>query len=289
MSVAEQGGFGYAAWRPNRRTQGRLDAVLDVLATYADQLPLTLRQIFYVLVARLVIEKTKAEYEKLGYTLRRARRGRIIPFEHIHDSGTVLPDSLTGFDDAGDLAWALRWQVEDFELDRMLGQARRLVLWCEAAGMLTQLRRVAEPYGVPVITGGGFDSLTDKWQFAQLVRKARHNVRVLHIGDLDRHGESIFDVLAQDVQAFDGYKHVDFVRLAVTEQQVEGLGLVSSVENELVVQAEAIPPDELARIVDDAIRAELDLDLMAEVERRSAAIRAEYERKLRTAGMWGAP
>jgi hypothetical protein len=260
-----------------------------VLATYHDQLPLTVRQIFYILVAQLVIEKTKGEYGQLAYLLRRARRARVIPFEHIHDQGTTLPTSLVGYDDADDLAWEIQWQVEDFHLDRMLEQERILVLWCEAAGMLAQLRRVAEPYGVHVIAGGGFDSLSDKWQFAQLVRKTRRPVRVLHIGDLDFHGEAIFDVLAQDVQAFDGYKNVDFVRLAVTEQQVAELGLVSSFEDELVVQAEAIPPDVLARIVNEAIRERLDLELMAEVAARSAKIRADYETKLRDAGLWGAP
>ena len=289
MSVAEQGGFGYSDWCPNRRSRSRLDAVLEVLATYHDQLPLTLRQVFYILVARLVIEKTKAEYQKLGYTLRRARRARLVPFEHIHDAGTTLPQSLVGYDDAADLAWLLQWEVENFHLDRMLGQERLLVLWCEAAGMLAQLRRVAAPYGVHAIAGGGFDSLSDKWQFVQLVRQARRPVRVLHIGDLDRHGESIFDVLAKDVQAFDGYRNVDFVRLAVTEQQVEELGLVSSFEDELVVQAEAIPPDVLARIVDDAIRERLDLELMGEVAERSAQIRAEFEAKLRATDLWRAP
>jgi hypothetical protein len=240
------GDRGYIAWRPCQRTRAKLDAVQEVLATYHDQLPLTLRQLYYVLVAKLVIEKTKREYCNLGYLVSKARRARVIPFESIHDQGSTLPSSLLGDADESWLAWSIRYEVENFELDRQLGQANRLVLWCEAAGMLDQLRRVAEPYGVHVVAGGGFDSVTDKWRFAQLVRKARGKVRVPHIGDLDRHGESIFDVLAEDVQAFDGYRGVDFVRLAVTEQQVEELGLVSSFEDELVVQAEAIPPDVLA-------------------------------------------
>jgi hypothetical protein len=280
------GDRGYVEWRPTDRIRAKLDAVLDVLATYHDQLPLTLRQLYYVLVARLVIGKTKAEYRALGYLLSKARRARIIPFENIHDQGSTLPSSLLGFADESWLAWSIRYEVENFELDRQLDQERRLVLWCEAAGMLDQLRRVGEPYGVHVVAGGGFNSVTDKWRFGELVRKACGPVQVLHIGDLDRHGESIFDVLAEDVQAFDGYRNVDFVRLGVTEQQVEQLGLVSSFEDELVVQAEAIPPDVLARIVDDAIRDRLDLGLMAEVAERSVTIRGGFEAKLRAAGLW---
>ena len=45
----------------------------------------------------------------------------------------------------------------------------------------------------------------------------------------------------------------------------------------------------LAQIVDAAIRERLDLDLIAGTKQRSAAIRADYEAKLRAAGLWGAP
>jgi hypothetical protein len=257
-----------------------------VLATYHDHLPMTVRQVFYVLVARLVIQKTQAEYRNLAYLLRKARRARLVPFEWIHDQGSVLPHSLTGWSDPGDLARLIRHVVENFDLDPQLDQARRLVVWCEAAGMLAQLERVAGPQGVHVVTGGGFDSLSDKWRFSRLVRSSREQFEVLHIGDLDRHGESIFDVLAEDVQAFDDYRNVSFTRLAVTEQQAHALGLESSVEDELIVQAEAIPPDVLAGIVDSAIRERLDLDLMAEVAERSARIRADSDASLRGAGLW---
>ena len=43
---------GFIDWRPQKRTRVLLDAVLEVLAEYAEQLPLTIRQIFYRLVGR---------------------------------------------------------------------------------------------------------------------------------------------------------------------------------------------------------------------------------------------
>jgi hypothetical protein len=107
---------GYIDWCPRRQTREKLDAVTAVLATYHDYLPMTVRQIFYVLVARLVIEKTALEYRNLAYVLRKARRARIIPFEHIHDQGSTLPSALFGFDDEDDLAWLIRNQVQNFDL-----------------------------------------------------------------------------------------------------------------------------------------------------------------------------
>jgi hypothetical protein len=279
----------YITWRPTKRIAAKLKPVQGVLATYHDHLPMTVRQIFYVMVARLVIEKSLSEYRNLAYLLRKARRARLLPFEAIHDQGSVLPHSLNGWDGAGDLSRLIRHIVQNFDLDLQLGHDRRLVVWCEAAGMLAQWERAADPYGGHVVSSGGFDSLSDKWRFAQLVRDANARFEVLHIGDLDRHGESIFDVLAEDVKAFNGYRRVTFTRLAVTEAQVHELGLESAVENELIVQAEAIPPDVLAQLVDEAIRERINLDLMAEVERRSATICADCEAALRAAELWAAP
>lgn len=277
---------GYIKWSPTERVRAKLDAVQDVLATYHDHLPMTVRQIFYVLVARRVIEKTQLEYRNLARVLRKARRTRMIPFEAIHDQGSTLPYSLVGYLAERDLARMIRDVVRTFDLDPMLGQGVRLVVWCEAAGMLAQLERVAGPYGVRVISGGGYDSVSDKWKFPQGVRRTGAEFEVLHIGDLDRHGEDIFAVLAEDVRAFDGERRIGFTRLAVTEAQIEALDLESSVEDELVVQAEAIPPDVLAGIVEAAITERLDLDLVDEVAERSAKIRESYEAALRAAKLW---
>jgi hypothetical protein len=76
------------------------------------------------------------------------------------------------------------------------------------------------------------------------------------------------------------------VRLAVTPEQVDELGLESSLEDELVVQAEAIPPDVLAQILDTAIRERLDLDQMARVAEQSATIRADFEVRVKSARLW---
>ena len=97
-------------------------------------------------------------------------------------------------------------------------------------------------------------------------------------------------MLAEDVAAFDEYQdNVTFTRVAVTSAQVALHNLPTDPDHPDIVQAEALPPDVLADIVDAAIRERLDLNLIAETARRSAEIRAESEAKLRAAGLWGAP
>jgi hypothetical protein len=204
----------------------------------------------------------------------------------------MLPPALTGWAAASDLPWLLSATVRDFDLDRQTGQRRRLLPWCEAAGMVRQLRRVADPFGIAVIASGGFDSVTDKHGIARLIADAGAPFEVLHVGDLDKAGEDIFAVLEQDAGAFCEALGADatFTRLALTEAQVELYGLPAAppemTGGRLVVQAEALPPDALAGIVDVAIRERLDMDLVAEAEREGAAIRADAEARLRAAGLW---
>jgi hypothetical protein len=178
-----------ASWRPQEKTRQLLEEVGQVFATYARQRPLTIRQVYYVLVGR-GHEKTDAAYQRLGHHLGMARRAGLIPFDYVRDDGADIP-ALSGYYE-GDLVPILRWHIEQFEVDPQHGQPRRIVLWCEAAGMRPQLERVAALFGVPVIAGGGFDSLTAKHDVARQMADSGQEFEVLHIGDLDDHGEDIF-------------------------------------------------------------------------------------------------
>jgi hypothetical protein len=133
--------------------------------------------------------------------------------------------------------------------------------------MVPQLERVASDYSVPVYSSGGFDSVTAKHGVAEEF-SAMRSATVLHVGDLDPSGVHMFGSLDEDVRAFLSSMggDVDFVRLAVTAEQVDRLGLPMSPPKKTdrrsfegdTVQAEAIPPDELARIVRSAIVDRLD-------------------------------
>ena len=113
--------------------------------------------------------------------------------------------------------------AEEFTLDRSVGQPTRLVVICEAAGMAPQLARVADPFGMTVMSGGGFDSLTDKHKFAASLADHDRPTQVLHIGDHDPSGVSMFLAFLEDVEAFarDLGGDVTFTRLAVTPSQIE--------------------------------------------------------------------
>ena len=72
---------------------------------------------------------------------------------------------------------------------------------CEAAGMAAQLFQVTEKYSVAVLSGGGFDSTSDKHRLENWAYEDPP-VCVLRVGDYDASGASMHTVLLEDVGAF---------------------------------------------------------------------------------------
>ena len=280
---------GFAAWNPRPDTLALVGQVQAVLDEYREHLPLTVRQVFYRLVGTVGFDKTENAYARLCETVNRARRARLLSFEAFRDDGGNRHEALA-YDNPADFLRGLRWQAEGFRLDRQAGQPRRLWLLCEAAGMAPMLARAANPYGVPVLSSGGFDSLTAKHELARELTdgiRAGAVAEVLHIGDLDPSGVHLFSSLAEDVsamvRALGGGCMVDFTRLAVTPAQADAMALPTAPPKPTdrrafageTVQAEAIPPDVLSALVRDAIEARQDADTLAEVLDREAVARAD--------------
>ncbi|MDO5643880.1 MAG: hypothetical protein Q4G26_16020 [Paracoccus sp. (in: a-proteobacteria)] len=265
---------GFAPWNPQQKTLVLLDQVKEVLDEYRDHLPLTIRQIFYRMVGRHGYDKTENAYARLCETLNRARRAQLIDFWAIRDDGVTnyKPNIWTGVDQ---VIRTVKTMADRYTLDRQAGQDVRLFVLCEAGGMAPMLARVANERGVPVMSSGGFDSLTAKHKFAQEL--SQHDAtEILHIGDHDPSGVHLFTALMEDIQAM--CIELDappptFTRLAVTPEQIEELGLPTappkatdrrSFEGE-TVQAEAIPPDVLTDILRRAIDWRQDPTIYMEV------------------------
>jgi hypothetical protein len=285
---------GYADWRPQAKTRVLLEQVTAVLIEYADYLPLTVRQVFYRLVGGHGYDKTEQAYERLCNHLVRARRAELIPFHHLRDDGVVVMAErwFAGPEDFWD---RIGRQLKTYKRDKQAGQAVYVELWCEAAGMMPQLQAVAGRYSVPVYSCGGFSSLSAVRNIVDRVAARAVPTVLLHVGDLDPSGESIFDSMTEDAAAFlredmlPGLHHLIPERVALTRAQVEDHRLPTAPAKASdsrsrrwtggTCQVEALPPDVLAQIVREAIEGWLDLALVREHEA------AERRERIELAGM----
>lgn len=273
---------GFIEWNPQAKTRALIEQVQAVLEEYRNHLPLTLRQVFYRLVGAHGYAKTEKAYDRLCENMNLARRARVIPFSAIRDDG-FHGARWQGWQSLEGAQRSLIATAEGYRIDRQRGQPVQLAVWCEAAGMAPQLERVCGPYSVPVYSSGGFDSVTVKHDMAQSFSRIGR-ARILHIGDHDPSGVHIFGSLDEDVRAFIGEfgGDAEFIRLAVIPDHIARYGLPTAPPKETdrrnftgeTVQAEALPPDVLASILQDAIGANLDMDVFRQAVETEAAERA---------------
>jgi hypothetical protein len=209
---------------------------------------------------------TATAYDRLGETLNKARRARLIDMAAIRDDGFTVSGG-PGWDNVEQFLESLARQARYLELDRQRGQRRRLAIWCEASGMVPQLARIADPFGIAVYSSGGFDSLTDKHRIGREWSEER--MTVLHLGDHDPSGVHCFSALDEDVVAFAEHYggDIEFVRLAVTPEQAHRFNLPSAppkatdrrrFDGNETWQIEALDPADLAEILRTAIEDRID-------------------------------
>lgn len=288
---------GYAGWRPREETRIVLAQVDEVLREYRAHLPLTVRQIFYRLVGAFGYPKTEQAYERLGNYLVRARRARLIPFDYIRDDSASVMDHMH-FDDEEDFYRYVNRLGRDFTKNKMAGQAHALRLHCEAEGMMPQMHSALEDFSVPVYSCSGFDSLTSRRQLARWFHDSYvywGKVPVmLHLGDYDPDGESIFESLVEDVWAFLSRdapglvrrheREELFVRVALVEEQIGMFDLPTAPPKRSssrtknwtggdTCQLEALPPDELRTIVVGTVLTFIDQAVLEEDQNQEVTAR----------------
>ena len=295
---------GYADWRPQDKTLALVGNVRDILEEYRAHLPLTIRQVFYRLVGVYGYPKDENAYERLCNALNRARRAGYVRFEHLRDDGisVMQPNHYAGVED---FYGYLNQLGATYELDKLADQRVDIRVLCEAAGMMPQLNRVCRRYSVPVYSCSGFDSLTAKYELAKGCAQAYdwqgRSTVILHLGDLDPSGVSIYDSMRDDVLAFvagdvpgvDADEVAIFDRVALTRRHVEYYDLTTYAPKPTdlrsrrwtgrTCQLEALPPDTLARLVTSAIEVNLDPGLLARAREAEAQERRQIARALPSA------
>lgn len=199
-----------------------------------------------------------------------------------------------GYTSAASFVRTLKYSAQHYERDVQFGQEVYVELWCEAEGMMPQLESATREFCIPVYSAGGFLSVTATYEIAQRALDRKVPTVLLHIGDYDPSGESIFVALAEDVRAFiDDREGVPPIthRVALTESQVEAYGLPTAPPKKSdsrsanwagyeTCQCESLPPDVLASLAYEAVAEVIDLDLVDEIRSEADAERAELVRKI---------
>ena len=239
-----------------QKTLDLFDQVNAILAQYDG--PVTLRQVFYRLVALQVLENDKRAYTLLSKHLTNARRAGLVDADRIvdHIRNTIR---VPTWEDLEDFLQAVR---VSYRREKWTSQPYCIEVWCEKDAIAGVLQPITDEYEVTLYPCRGYNSYSALKEAAgRLAERAGGNV-ILYLGDFDPSGQDmprdIRDRLRGDF-GVDPYLRV----IALTLEQIAEHDLPPAMakrtdtraakfierHGDIAVELDALPPDVLQAVV----------------------------------------
>ena len=191
----------------------------------ADDMNLTLRQLYYQFVALGFLPNKQPEYGRLGSIISRARLAGLIDWDAIIDL-TRNKKSLQSWTDPGQIIRAASYS---FKLDHWRGQTYYVEVWIEKEALVGVIDSICKKLDVGYFACKGFVSQSEMWSASQRLIDEYHNGRdpvIIHLGDHDPSGiDMTRDIEDRLSLFFDGDEcpAPKVVRIALNMNQIEEL------------------------------------------------------------------
>lgn len=252
--------------RRNRRSSAQMVAIEKaMLEILGEHKPQTVRQVFYQLVSRGVVDKTEREYKgTVIRVLSRMRRAGRLPFDWIADNTRWQrkPDSYSSLGDA------LEDMQRFYRRDVWREQADYVEVWCEKDALAGVIYDETAQWDVPLMVSRGYSSLSLLHGAAQTAAAKAKPCHIYYLGDYDPSGLDIARCIERDLRGFAKNAEICFHRVAVTPEQIQELHLPTRPTKKTdtrakgfqgqSVELDAIPSDTLRGIVRRCILGHID-------------------------------
>lgn len=158
----------------------------EILADMESQgFSITLRQLYYQLVSRAVIENNERSYDNIGAMVSDARLAGLIDWDSIVDRTRSLK-GLPHWNEPGDI---IKGAAKQFNYDQWEGQPTRVEVWVEKDALADVIGQACNKLDVPFFSCRGYTSQSEMWGAAQrLMQYSASDVVILHFGDHDPSG-----------------------------------------------------------------------------------------------------
>ena len=178
----------FITWKPSASSLWILEKVNEVLAAYEAQgYKLTLRQLYYQLVARDFIPNNVHSYTNLGNIVSQGRLAGLIDWGMIEDRVRV-PAINTHWRSP---AHILEAAAESYYRDHWEGQDCHVEVWCEKDAVSNIIEPVARRYDVIFMANRGYSSQSAMYEAYQRMfdyADAGRELWVIYLGDHDPSG-----------------------------------------------------------------------------------------------------
>ena len=208
-----------------RRTAAEVQVIREaIMSVLGVGHPMTLRQVFYKLVSRRVIEKTEAEYDStVGRLVKEMRLGGQLPWHWVTDNTRGQRKVRTQRSVEGALQDTARFYRRDIWDD----QPEYVEIWSEKDAISGVLWPAVAEWHVPLMITRGYPSLSFMNETAVTLRDVKRPVHIAYLGDWDPSGLDIQRNVEQRLREFAPEVDLDFRRLAVTQDQIREYALLT--------------------------------------------------------------
>jgi hypothetical protein len=210
--------------RLSKASKTYLDKVNEIIDDF-DKMghKLTLRQLYYQLVGKAIIENETSSYRKLSTLLTDGRMSGFVDWDIFEDRlrKPQIPYCSSG------IAEALEMTANIYKIDRMEGQQNYIEVWVEKDALSGILSKITREYHINLMVNRGFSSSTAMHEaytrFAAQIEEGQKCV-ILYIGDHDPSGICMHEDIENRLKTF-GLNNIEVKRIALNIEQVHEYNL----------------------------------------------------------------
>jgi hypothetical protein len=254
--------------------------------------PATVRQVFYAASVRGLVEKSEEGYRKVQNDLTRLRKGGRLSYGWLADSTRWQRKPRT----FGSIQQALEDTAKLYRRALWDNADEYVEIWLEKDALAGVIYPVTGKYDVPLMVARGYASLSFLYSAAEFIAELDKPAVIYHLGDYDPSGQDAARAIEQTLRELAPEATIRFKRLAVTPAQIEAWTLPSrptkktdtraaKFGSDTSVELDAIPPDDLRALLEDAINVHLPQDqlgVMLEAEKSERSVLLDIIGGLRT-------
>lgn len=195
-----------------------INLVNEVINDYKAQgYELTLRQVYYQLVARGYIPNNERSYKNIGNLINDGRLAGLIDWYAITDRTRNLRGN-SHWDTPADVIASAKYS---YLLDKWAGQPNYVEVWVEKDALVDVVGQACRPLDVPYFSCRGYTSQSEMWVAARrFLRQCDREQRIIiHLGDHDPSGIDMTRDIQDRLEMFGA--DVIVKRVALTMNQID--------------------------------------------------------------------
>lgn len=195
-----------------------INLINGVVTEYSKQgYELTLRQVYYQLVARGYIENNERSYKNIGNLINDGRLAGLIDWNSITDRTRNLRHN-SHWDRPQDVIYSAKYS---YLLDKWEGQPNYVEVWVEKDALVDIVGQACQPIDTPYFSCRDYTSQSEMWTTARrfLRQNQREGRYIIHLGDHDPSGIDMTRDIQERLEMFGADVFVK--RVALTMKQVK--------------------------------------------------------------------